>query len=144
MNIIREPVRILYLGSIIFWHEEILNLIHHECPQFPASIEEGYNAIGFKPTFYSIHLAEVNKVKCKIFAFTAVETGEEENIYTEMFILDFPVLSIESQLVLDRIIGDHIVDSLLRVATESVLGETFDQAVVSMKLFALRRGLLKG
>ncbi|NET44871.1 hypothetical protein [Okeania sp. SIO2B3] len=132
----KENPKIIHLGNIIFWHEEILDFISQECG-VSASKEEGYTSIGFKPDFYSFHLAEIDKIRHKIFAFTILHPLENsEKIHTAIMFLNKSSSS-ESQIIIGKTIVDYINECIAKVLNSQE--EVFGQTLLGIRLLDIRR-----
>ncbi len=133
----KDEIKIIQLGNIIFWHEEILQLINDE-RGISRSTEEHYKDIGFKPDFYSFHLAEVNEIRHKILAFTSFINQSNMRIQTKVEIL-INTISQTAQNLLEITIGEYINDTISRSLDAP---EKFNQTSLGLALLDVRNNFI--
>lgn len=139
MKIGKDSIEITNLGHLIFWHEEIIELIRFKSqPGLVPNTNDGfYKTIGFKPTFYSAHSAKVNQKDIHIIAFTNIT--KDYTPVTKIMGLTTGTKEINSphpekyEYILGSIITRHIDEIIDQVSSDN-----FDQNYLAMELFALR------
>ncbi|NET40590.1 hypothetical protein [Okeania sp. SIO2B3] len=140
MGIEKDLISIKSLGNLIFWHEEIIELIRFKSQSglVPNTNDGFYKTIGFKPTFYSAHSAKVNQKDIHIIAFTKITKDYRPitkimGLREETKEINLPPLE-KYEYILGSIITRHINEIIAQV----ISSDDFDQNSLAMGLFVLR------
>ncbi|NES06230.1 MAG: hypothetical protein F6K22_27515 [Okeania sp. SIO2F4] len=141
MQIKDLQIDIKHLGELVFWHEEILDLLRHESRPgtIPNTNEKLYKLIGFKPTFYSLHTVKINEYQMRVIALTKIQ--EDYNlIHRIISLIDKQEESNFKNKGIYKSIISNIVTNHIETEISSVLDDKdeFPLTFVSMRMYALR------
>ena len=139
INTSQEPeIIIKKTGEIIFWHEEMINLIHKLIrsrkinASLPQAIAHFYLYIGFEPTFYSVHTLEINRRDIQGIVFTNV--SKERAFKHHVMVLSKTLggyMKKESRMLLEKNLTQSIEEGVVR----SLEGkDLFSQTAISISL----------
>ncbi|MEM1172268.1 MAG: hypothetical protein AAGJ08_25110 [Cyanobacteria bacterium P01_H01_bin.35] len=135
------------VSGLVFWHEEIFDLIRHKSPigAVPQTNENFYKEVGFKPTFYSLHIATIDSKKNHLIAFTRIEK-DCSTIHKIMGLVDNDNSSNLQEKESYRPIVGKIICAELESRIDHIVRkeDDFSLSHISMQLFALRQIRLEG